>query len=123
MPGSRSPRADDPETFWDEVRRYGATHVSYTWTSLRDITYAPANPNERHHPIRMFLGSGMPRNLWTRVADRFPDVRILEFYASAEGDAILANLTGQKPGSMGVGCPGPQRCASPRSTSPGRSSS
>ena len=54
----------------------------------------------------MFLGSGMPRNLWTRVADRFPDVRILEFYASAEGDAILANLTGQKPGSMGKALPG-----------------
>ena len=30
--------AEDPETFWDEVRRYGASHVSYTWTSLREIT-------------------------------------------------------------------------------------
>ncbi len=67
--------ADDPDTFWDEVRRYGASHVSYTWTSLRDITYAPPNPNEQHHPIRMFIGSGMPRNLWTRVAERFPDTR------------------------------------------------
>ncbi len=98
--------ASDPATFWDEVRRYGVTHVSYTWTSLREVTYADPNPNERHHPIRMFLGSGMPRNLWTRVAERFPDARILEFYASAEGDAILANLTGQKPGSMGKPLPG-----------------
>ena len=54
----------------------------------------------------MFIGSGMPRNLWTRVAERFPDARILEFYASAEGEAILANLTGQKPGSMGKRLPG-----------------
>jgi putative long chain acyl-CoA synthase len=97
---------DDPDTFWDEVRRYGATHVSYTWTSLRGITYAPQHANERYHPIRMFIGSGMPRNLWKRVAERFPSARILEFYASAEGEAILANLTGQKPGSMGRPLPG-----------------
>jgi putative long chain acyl-CoA synthase len=98
--------ADDPDTFWDEVRRYGATHVSYTWTSLRSITFAPPNPAERHHPIRMFMGSGMPRNLWRRVADRFPTARILEFYASTEGEAILANITGKKPGSMGKPLPG-----------------
>ena len=54
----------------------------------------------------MFIGSGMPRNLWKRVAERFPDAKILEFYASAEGEAILANLTGQKPGSMGRPLPG-----------------
>jgi putative long chain acyl-CoA synthase len=98
--------ADDPDTFWEEVRRYGATHVSYTWTSLRGIVDAPSHPNERFHPIRMFLGSGMPRNLWTRVSERFPAARILEFYASAQGEAILANLTGQKPGSMGRPLPG-----------------
>jgi putative long chain acyl-CoA synthase len=98
--------ADDPDTFWAEVRRYGATHVSYTWTSLHDVTLAPRNPNERHHPIRMFMGSGMPRNLWRRVRERFPTAQVLEFYASAEGEVILANMTGQKPGSMGRPLPG-----------------
>jgi putative long chain acyl-CoA synthase len=98
--------ADDPDTFWDEVRRYGATHVSYTWTSLRALVDAPEHPNEPFHPIRMFIGSGMPRNLWKRVGARFPDAKVLEFYASAAGEAILANLTGQKPGSMGRPLPG-----------------
>ncbi len=98
--------ADDADTFWDEVRRYGATHVSYTWTSLREIVDASQHPNERFNPIRMFIGSGMPRNLWKRVSERFPDAKVLEFYASAEGEAILANLTGQKPGSMGRPLPG-----------------
>jgi putative long chain acyl-CoA synthase len=94
------------DTFWDEVRRYGATHVSYTWTSLRDVLNAPPDPAEQHHPIRMFIGSGMPRNLWTRVAQRFPTSRVLEFYASAEGEAILANLKGTRPGCMGKPLPG-----------------
>jgi putative long chain acyl-CoA synthase len=98
--------ADDPETFWAEVRRYGATHVSYTWTSLRDVVNAPPNPAERHHPIRLFMGSGMPRNLWRRVTARFPSAKVLEFYASAEGEAILANLTGRAAGSMGKPLPG-----------------
>src|SRR5207248_6148283 len=88
------------------VRRYGATHVSYTWTSLRAITLGPPHPNEQHHPIRMFMGSGMPRNLWRRVAERFPTARVLEFYASAEGEAILANLKGTPIGSMGRPLPG-----------------
>ena len=98
--------ADDPDTFWDEVRRYGATHVSYTWTSLRAVVDAPPQPNERFHPIRIFMGSGMPRNLWRRMAERFPTARVLEFYASAEGEAILANVAGRVPGSMGRPLPG-----------------
>lgn len=96
----------DPATFWAEARRYGATHVSYTWASLRDITLAPPDPAEQYHPIRMFMGSGMPANLWRRVAARFPTSRVLEFYASAEGDAILANLAGTPIGSLGAPLPG-----------------
>jgi putative long chain acyl-CoA synthase len=98
--------ADDPNTFWEEVRRYGATHVSYTWTSLRGVVDGPPNPAEQHHPVRMFMGSGMPRNLWRRTNERFPTTKVLEFYASAEGEAILANLTGRAPGSMGKPLPG-----------------
>lgn len=97
---------DDPDTFWEEVRRYGTTHVAYTWTSLRAITLAPPNPAEQHHSIRLFMGSGMPPNLWRRLAARFPGARILEFYASAQGDAILANVKGQPIGSMGKPLPG-----------------
>jgi len=98
--------ATDPDTFWAEVRRYGVTHVSYTWTSLREVTLAPPNPGERHHPIKMFLGSGMPVNLWRRLAERFPTAGVLEFYASAEGSAILVNLTGNPIGSLGRPLPG-----------------
>lgn len=98
--------AFDPATFWDEVRRYGVTVASYTWTLLHDLVSAPADPNERHHPVRLFIGSGMPRSLWRRVERRFAPARVLEFYASTEGDAILVNLSGAKPGSLGRPLPG-----------------
>jgi putative long chain acyl-CoA synthase len=96
----------DPSTFWDEVRRYGVTVTSYTWTLLHDLVAAPANPAERGHAVRLFIGSGMPRGLWRRVQERFSPARVVEFYASTETGAILVNLRGAKPGAMGRPLPG-----------------
>jgi putative long chain acyl-CoA synthase len=96
----------EPATFWDEARRYGVTVASYTWTLLHDIVEAPPHPGERHHPVRLFIGSGMPRGLWRRAERRFRPARVLEFYASTEAGAILVNLRDAKPGSMGRPLPG-----------------
>ena len=96
----------DPETFWDEVRRYGVTVGTYTWTLLHDLVEAAPDPRERHHPIRLFIGSGMPRGLWRRVEHRFAPAKVVEFYASTEGGAILVNLGRGKPGAMGRPLPG-----------------
>jgi putative long chain acyl-CoA synthase len=106
-------REFEPSIFWDEVRRYGVTVVSYTWTLLRDLVEAPPHPAEAHNPVRLFIGSGMPRGLWLRVLDRFGPggpaaatmARVLEFYASTEGDAVLANVS-SRPGSKGRRLPG-----------------
>ena len=96
----------DPGTFWEETRRYGVTVASYTWTLLHDLVEAPSHPGERHHSVRLFIGSGMPRGLWRRVQERFAPARVLEFYASTEAGAILVNLSGAKPGAMGRPLPG-----------------
>jgi putative long chain acyl-CoA synthase len=94
------------KTFWDEARRYGVTVASYTWTLLRELTLAPVHPGERHHHVRLFIGSGMPRGLWRRVQERFRPARVLEFYATTEAGAILVNVRGTKPGAMGRPLPG-----------------
>jgi putative long chain acyl-CoA synthase len=96
----------DPSTFWDEVRRYGVTVTSYTWTLLHDLVVAPPNAGERGHAVRLFIGSGMPRGLWRRVQERFAPARVVEFYASTETGAILVNLRDAKPGAMGRPLPG-----------------
>ncbi|HEX8977441.1 MAG TPA: AMP-binding protein [Solirubrobacteraceae bacterium] len=96
----------EPATFWEEVRRYGVTVASYTWTLLHDLVEAPPHPGERYHPLRLFIGSGMPSGLWRRVERRFAPARVLEFYASTETGAILVNLRDAKPGSMGRPLPG-----------------
>lgn len=94
------------KTFWDEVRRYGATVVFYAGVMLRELVDAPHDPAERRHPVRLFAGSGMPRPLWRRVVERFGPVNVLEFYATTEGNAILANVSGKKVGSCGRPLPG-----------------
>ena len=48
---ARARRAtSSPTTFWDEVRRYGVTVVSYTWTMLREIAERPAEPGRAPPP-------------------------------------------------------------------------
>jgi putative long chain acyl-CoA synthase len=96
----------EPATFWQEARRYGVTVASYTWTMLHELTQAPEQPGERHHGVRLFIGSGMPNGLWRRVQTRFAPARVLEFYAATEASAILVNITGSKVGSMGRQLPG-----------------
>lgn len=100
----------DPQTFWQEIRRYGVTVASYTWTMLGEIAAAPPDPAELHHPLRLFIGAGMPRGLWRRVAGRFSPATVLEFYASTEGEAILVNVRGDKPGCKGRPLPGSAEC-------------
>jgi putative long chain acyl-CoA synthase len=96
----------DPARFWEEVRRYGVTVASYTWTMPRELVERPPDRGERHHPLRLFIGSGMPRGLWRRVEERFAPARVLEFYAAAESEAVLVNLSGAKPGAKGRPLPG-----------------
>ncbi|WP_280370425.1 AMP-binding protein [Nocardia wallacei] len=102
-------RSLDPARFAEEVHRYGVTVVTYTWTMLRDILDADTFPNGHSHPIRLFIGSGMPAGLWRRTTERFAPARVLEFYASIEGDVVLANVAGAKIGSKGRPVPGAAR--------------
>ncbi len=99
-------RGVDPTRFADEVHRYGVTVVSYTWAMLRELVEVTSPELAEHHPIRLFIGAGMPTGLWQKVTDRFAPARVLEFYASAEGDAVLANVAGTKTGAKGRPLPG-----------------
>lgn len=96
----------DAETFATEVPRYGVTVVSYTWSMMREIIRSPGFSINPHNPIRLFMGSGMTPGLWEEVLDSFPRAKVLEFFATADGSAILANVAGDKIGSMGQALPG-----------------
>lgn len=96
----------DAATFWPQVRRCGATVVFYTGAMCAKLLEQPAQATDRQHPVRIFAGQGLSAADWRAMLDRFGPTRILEFYASAEGNLCLVNLDGHKIGSMGRELPG-----------------
>ncbi len=100
---SRGPR---PDRFLQEIRQYGVTVVSYTWAMLRQVIDDPAFSLTGSHPVRLFIGSGMPTGLWKRVVDVFDPAHVVEFFATTDGQAVLANVSGAKIGSKGRPLPG-----------------
>jgi putative long chain acyl-CoA synthase len=98
--------AFDAATFWAEVRRYGVTIVYYANEMCRALIAAPPTVAEQNHPVRLFAGSGMRPDLWRKLGQRFPGAGVLEFYASTEASAVLANPSGEKVGALGRPLPG-----------------
>jgi len=101
-----------PERFFDEIRQYGVTVVTYTWSMLREIVADPSfsaagqNSIAGNNPIRLFMGSGMPTGLWQRILDVFAPAKVVEFFTTSDGQAVLANVAGVKVGSEGRPLPG-----------------
>jgi putative long chain acyl-CoA synthase len=95
-----------PDRFAQEIRQYGVTVVSYTWAMLREVVEDPASNLKGHHPVRLFIGSGMPTGLWQRVVEVFAPAHVVEFFATTDGEAVLANVSGVKIGSKGRPLPG-----------------
>ncbi len=96
----------EPARFWSDVRRYGVTVVFYAGEMLRALLSEEPSAADNENPVRLFAGSGLRLGVWKRVLDRFGPAGILEFYASTEGNAVLANASGEKVGSLGRPLPG-----------------
>ncbi|HLL24127.1 MAG TPA: AMP-binding protein, partial [Kofleriaceae bacterium] len=96
----------EPETFWDEVRRYGVSIVYYAGEMCRRLVDAPPVLGEKNNPVRLFAGSGLRKDVWRQLVQRFGPVGVLELYASTEANTVLANARGKKIGSVGRPLPG-----------------
>jgi fatty-acyl-CoA synthase len=86
--------------FWDDVARWECTTFQYIGELCRYLLAAPIHPSERSHRVRIAIGNGLAQEAWQPFIDRFGPLRILEFYASTEGNVWLYNVEG-KVGSIG----------------------
>jgi putative long chain acyl-CoA synthase len=94
-----------PETFFPEVRRYGATIVFYAGDMLRALLAQPPSPADRSHPLRLAAGSGMRADVARAVRERF-GLGVLEIYASTSHHVVMVDAAGEKPGAVGRPLPG-----------------
>ena len=86
--------------FWDDVVRWDCTLFQYIGELCRYLVKAAPHPLERAHQLRLACGNGLRVDVWREFETRFRIPRILEFYASTEGNVTLFNVEG-KPGAIG----------------------
>jgi fatty-acyl-CoA synthase len=86
--------------FWDDVAEWDCTLFQYIGELCRYLVNAPPHPRETQHRIRLCCGNGLRSDVWVEFKRRFRIPRILEFYASTEGNVSLYNCEGM-PGAVG----------------------
>jgi fatty-acyl-CoA synthase len=86
--------------FWDDIANGDCTLFQYIGELARYLVNAPSHPRERAHRLRLACGNGLRGDIWEKFQTRFAIPRILEFYASTEGNFSLYNVEG-KVGAIG----------------------
>ncbi|MCC7045470.1 MAG: AMP-binding protein [Alphaproteobacteria bacterium] len=86
--------------FWDEVRRYGVTHIHYLGGVLPLLLKQPRTAGDRGHKVRIACGGGCPPDVWEEFAQRF-GVTMREGYGLSELITFVTVNTESHRGSIG----------------------
>ena len=86
--------------FWRDVRDERCTLFQYIGELCRYLNNAPHQDIETEHSLRIACGNGLRPEVWEPFQKRFKIPRILEYYASTEGNFSLYNCEG-RPGAIG----------------------
>ena len=86
--------------FWDDIVQERCTLFQYIGELCRYLLASPPRDNEATHGIRLACGNGLREDVWVPFQARFRIPKILEYYASTEGNVSLYNCEG-KPGAIG----------------------
>lgn len=87
--------------FWNDIRKYNASHFIYIGELCRYLNNQPPRPDDKDNPLQYILGNGMRGEYWNQFKDRFAIKKIVEVYGATEGVARIINLK-QVPGMMGT---------------------
>jgi fatty-acyl-CoA synthase len=86
--------------FWRDVRDERCTLFQYIGELCRYLVNAPHQEIETAHKLRIACGNGLRPEVWGPFQSRFKIPRIIEYYASTEGNFSLYNCEG-RPGAIG----------------------
>ncbi|MFI9402322.1 long-chain-acyl-CoA synthetase [Nocardia sp. NPDC052316] len=87
-------------TFWHDIHRFEATGFNYIGEMCRYLVNTPPDDRDRGHRVRVMVGQGLQSDVWAAMQERFEIPRIVEMYASTEGNIATINLAGTV-GSVG----------------------
>ncbi len=88
-------------TFWEELRRAGATAFNYIGGMLTMLYKQPPSLADRAHRVRIAFGAAAPANLWAAIEERF-GLTIIEGFGLTESGAVLCNYgPDRRAGSIG----------------------
>lgn len=86
--------------FWNDIVDHRCTIFQYIGELCRYLAHGAADPRETEHRLRLCCGNGLSGDVWETFQERFEIPRILEYYASTEGNVSLYNCEG-RPGAIG----------------------
>ncbi|MHA1257163.1 MAG: long-chain-acyl-CoA synthetase [Promethearchaeota archaeon] len=78
--------------FWDETRKFNATHFTYVGELCRYLINQPPNPNDRNNTLRAIIGNGFRPDIWKEFKERFGIDIVCECYGASEGAGSFYNL-------------------------------
>lgn len=78
--------------FWDDVERHRATAFGYVGELCRYLLDQPARSSDAANSIRVMVGNGLRPSIWQAFKKRFAVERVVELYASSEGNIGFTNL-------------------------------
>jgi fatty-acyl-CoA synthase len=81
--------------FWRDVAAERCTLFQYIGELCRYLVNSPPQAAETEHVLRLACGNGLRPEVWSEFQERFRIERILEYYASTEGNFSLYNCEGQ----------------------------
>jgi fatty-acyl-CoA synthase len=100
--GTRS-RFSTSETL-PEIRRYGATMLTYTGKVLNYILATPEQPDDADNPLRLAIGNEASARDIREFARRF-DCTVRDSYGSTEGIIIIRRDPSMPEGALGIADP------------------
>ncbi|MCF8475320.1 MAG: ATP-dependent acyl-CoA ligase [Emcibacter sp.] len=94
--------------FWDDIRRYNCTEFNYIGGILAILLKAEPRDDDASNPIRVMVGAGANKEIFTAFEDRF-NVQLVEGYGMSEiGTPLNTSPGDRRPGSCGTLNPGYQ---------------
>lgn len=86
--------------YWEDIRAHHCTVAYHVGTMAQMLIRQPPSPLDTTNDVWLFVGGGMPADIWEAFAQRF-GVEIVEMYAASDGVGTIGNFGDAPPGSIG----------------------